>query len=385
MIIGLLRERKQDERRVAMRPDQVAELVRAGHEVIVESGAGAGAGYSDSEYAGARIADRQELYDRARLLVKVKAPEVSEIDFLRPQHVLFTFLHFDENIPPERIHRIVNTGVTGVAFEWVEVHGRFPILQPMSEITGRLFGFKALALLLEHAGTFGGPGTPDTRAMVIGAGHIGANAIDVLLRNGAAVTVVDKHPGTLPARIMKYMPEPLWSALRERVSVLAFEERDPATSAAAVARASRDMSIVICSAVRRPSLPKSACEFLLDRQAVAAMRRGSIVCDATACDQDFIETAVSSSSLTEFYEEEGVVHYNCDHIPSLAPRTATEMLSAAAFPYVQKLANGFEQAVVGDEALYKAVMCHKRALTHPYSARKKGLPFVELNTLLDRG
>lgn len=138
MEIGLLKERKRDERRVGLRPDQAAELTEAGHSVYVETGAGKAVGYEDAAYeaAGAEVVSQADVYERAGLLVKVKCPLPEEYGFLRSDHVLFTYLHFDENIAPARLMQIVETGVTGIAYEWVEVDGRFPLLWPMSELTG---------------------------------------------------------------------------------------------------------------------------------------------------------------------------------------------------------------------------------------------------------
>jgi alanine dehydrogenase len=270
-----------------------------------------------------------------------------------------------------------------VALEWVENEGRFPILQPMSEITGVLFALKAMGLLLEHGGVVGSHlARNPPRAMIIGVGHIGANALHVLLQNGFAVTVVDKHLETVDRRVLKYMPGQFWEAARTRVRMIAFDERDPERSVSLLRDELPNMDIVICSAVRRPSLPASRCQFLIDRPAVATMKPNRVLCDATACDRDFIETALSSSSLDHFYREQGVIHYNCDHIPSLAARTATELLSGALFPYVIRLAEGFEEAVRSTPALFKAVMCHRGSLTHAYSASRKNLPHVDLSELL---
>ncbi len=385
MEIGLLKERKRDERRVGLQPEQVSELTQAGHSVYVETGAGKAVGHDDDDYgaAGAEIVSQAEVYERARLLVKVKCPLPEEYQFLGPDHILFTYLHFDENIPPARLMQIVETGVAGIAYEWVEVDGRFPLLWPMSELTGAVCARKTMSLLMERAGLLGGRYTsewPASRAMVIGAGHIGANAINVLVKNCFALTVVDKHPETLESRLRPYLDMEAWSAAAPEV--IPFDESRPDESVGALRERLPETDIVICAAVRRPTLPKAVCEYLIRREDVATMRPGSVISDATACDRDFIETCVSTESLTETYVEEGVVHYNCDHMPSLVAKTATRLLTKATFPYVHALCAGFEQAIRDNQALAKAVMCYRGRLAHACSAKKKNLEYTELAALL---
>jgi len=385
MKIGVLKERKQEEYRVALRPDQARLLVDAGHQVCVEHDAGKPVGFQDGDYqqAGATVTTQREVYERSRLLLKVKCPLPDEYGLLRADHVLFTYLHFDENIAPENITQIVNTGVTGIAYEWVEQDGDFPLLAPMSRLTGAVFARKAMSLLMEAKHTLGGqyqPAWPQSTAMVIGAGHIGCNAIAVLVRNRFRVLVVDKHPETFHARLERFVGD---EAKRvENTEVIRFDETRPQESAAALRSRLPEVDIVICAAVRRPSLPKEKCEFLIRRADVATMAANTVICDATACDYDFIETAVSSSSLTDHYVEEGVLHYSCDHIPSLVASTATSLLTDATFPYVRMLCDGFEQAARRSEPLAKGVMCHRGKLTHERSARKKSLAYTDLKTLL---
>lgn len=216
--------------------------------------------------------------------------------------------------------------------------------------------------------------------MVVGAGHIGANAINVLLKNCFALTVVDKHPETLETRLRPYVDMGAWAAAKPEV--IHFDESRPEESVRALRQQLPDTHIVICAAVRRPTLPKAVCEYLIRREDVATMQPGSVISDATACDRDFIETCVSTESLTETDVEEGVVHYNCDHTPSLVAKTATQLLTKATFPYVHALCAGFEQAIRDNPALAKAVMCYRGKLTHAYSAKKKNLEYTELEALL---
>jgi alanine dehydrogenase len=384
--IGLLKERKRDERRVALTPVHVWNLSALGHHVFVESGAGLQAGFSDDEYRkGALVCARDRIYDTCEMLIKVKRPLEDEVCFLRPNHILFTFLHFDENLPPAGIRRIVDTGCTGIAFEWIEKDGQLPLLRPMSEITGGLFAHKAMNLLLGSTGLVGSAAAPNIgspRAMIIGLGHIGANALNMLLRCGFDVTLVDKAPETIYDRVTRYISPELWKWFKSCVSVIRMVEDRPEPGLEHVRNELTRTNILICSAVRRPSFPKARCEFVVDRRGVASMPPGSVVCDATAMERDLIETCVSTEGLDETYVEEGAIHYNCDHIPSLAARSSSESLSGELFPYVVELADGFDVAVTRSNALYGAVMCHDGQITHRCSAEKKGLQWVELGTMI---
>jgi alanine dehydrogenase len=385
MKIGIIKERKHDERRVALRPEQVDLLGKLGHEVFVEMGAGELAGYTDKDYASATIVDQETLYKNSSLLLKVKCPEPQEYKFLNEKHTLFCYLHFDENIPPENITKIVSTGVTGIAYEWVENCGEFPLLQPMSELTGSLFALKSMSLLLEKKGKMGtayAQGATPPVAAVVGVGNIGKKAIAAFILNGFDLVIVDKHPETLPERLCKIMPEFSWDALSKRITVIVFDETNHQNAIGQLKLLLPHIDILICAAVRRQSLPKSTCNYLIDRKSLALMRPHSVICDATACDKDFIETAVSSSSLTDYYIEEEVIHYNCDHIPSLASQTSTYLLTEATFPFVIKLSEGFDSAVRADSALKSGVMCHKGKLTHQYSAEKKLMDWSKLDEIL---
>ncbi len=385
MNIGVLKERKRDERRVALRPDQVKKLTEMGHSVYVEHDAGVAAGFENKIYADSILCDRERIYEKCNLLLKVKCPLPEEYKFLRPEHTLFTYLHFDENIVPENIKKIVNSGVTAIAYEWVEDNGVYSLLQPMSELTGVVYASKAMSLLMEHAGLLGGryfDVVLPAHAMVIGFGHIGTNAAHVFIRNCLDLTIVDKHPETLDARAVKYINPVLWFNAKPKLKVIKFDEENPKESIAAIRDTLPSTDILINSAVRRPTLPKSRCEFLVDRAGVASMQKNRVLCDATACDKDFVETAISSDSLTDYYIEEGVIHYNCDHIPSLVASSSTQLLTSVTFPYILKLVNGFEQAVQDCSALAKGVMSYHGHLTHMYSAKKKNLSYTPLQELL---
>lgn len=384
MRIGIPKEIKHGENRVAITPPRVKEITKAGHQVCVEHDAGKKSGHLDKDYvrSGARIVDADEAYS-TDLVLKVKRPLPEEYNLLCENQILFTYLHFDENIPPEQIEAIVDTGVTGIAYEWVEHDGKFPLLEPMSKISGAVFARRALELLMIHKGQLGGAyvsGVAPARAMVIGIGRIGTVAAQVLARNGVRLVLVDKHPSTINERMAAQWKG--WDASVCVDVVIPFDEQNPQKGVAAIREELPNLDIVIGCAVRRPSLPKSRCPYLIDRDGVRTMRPGSVLCDATACERDFFETCVSSEDLLATYIDEGVVHYNCDHVPSLVAPTATELLSRATFTYVRLLLEGFENAVTQCRDLKLGSMCYRRKLTHQYSAEKKGLPWTSLEKLL---
>lgn len=373
----------RDEFRVGMTPGQVARLVAQGHAVAVESGAGLSAGFGDGEYvaSGARLCSHEDAYG-AELVVKVKCPLREEYALLRDGQTLFTYLHFDGNTLREDIEAIVARGVTGIAYEWVKVNGGYPLLDVMSRITGALFARRALDLLLagrRHLGGAYGLGTPRARAMVVGSGHIGANAIAVLARNDVDLVLVDKHPETLDARLAAVWPG--WTSDCAARRILFNEER-PDESVAQLRAELPDVDVLIGAAVRRPSCPKQRCPYLADRAAIATMRHGSVLCDATAEIRNFFETAVPTMGMDETYEECGVIHYNCEHIPSMAAHTSTQLLTGATFPFVQALAAGPDEALDNSAPLRRGTMCRAGWLTDELTASRKNLAFRPLEESL---
>jgi alanine dehydrogenase len=385
MNIGVLKELKKDERRVALQPVQAAELIKSGHRVLVEHNAGALSRYTDQDYldAGATVVNKQSVLDECELLLKVKAPLEIEYQDYKKHHTLFTYLHFDENIAPEKIERLIGSQFTGIAYEWVEEKGDYPLLSPMSVLTGYLFAQKSIELCTQHKGILCGgfeKGRVGARILLIGLGRIGLAALAHALGNRLQITVVDKHPDSAAARIAKKIDRP---APMEKIEMIGFNQDDPIATRDLLAGQMDKYDIIINCAVRRPDLPVEKLRFLIDEAMVQKMEPGSVICDATGCDKDMIETCVSKESLDEFEIIHEVIHYNCDHIPSLVGRTATDHLTAASFPYIKLLADlGINEAISSNQALRKGVSCMAGKLTHLYSATKKNMPYTDLETLL---
>ena len=323
MRIGIPREIKPWEARVALVPHAVAALIQDGNEVLIEAGAGLGSGFADEEYAvfGARIVpDAPTLYRSAQLIVKVKEPVAPEFDLLRSDHILFSYLHLAANRTLTEV--LQRTGLTAVAFETVVQDGMLPLLAPMSDIAGRLAVQIGAQLLHVREGgrgiLLGGVAGADRgHVVVIGAGEAGGNAVRVAAALGARVTVFER----LRARQAAMM------AVGPNVTALpAYEE----TIAAAVREADLLIGAVLVTGARAPRL--------VTRPMVRTMRRGAVIVDIAIDQGGCIETIRPTDYGAPTYVEKGVIHFGVTNMPGAVPRTASQALSAVLLPYVQVLA-----------------------------------------------
>lgn len=388
MIIGIGKEIKTAESRVGLLPEQVIDLIGDRHRLLVETGAGEKAGFSDLQYKekGADIVSKEVLYKTSQMVIKVKCPLESEYGYLQDGQILFTYLHFDENISPENIEKIISRGITGIAYEWVEENGDYLLLRPMSEITGVLFALQSMKLLIEKKGLlpgeFLGNVKPPT-ALIIGMGRIGTNALKVFLMNGMKVIIIERSTENINERAKFYIGEELWCRTETKRDIIQFDNEYPDKTVRQIECLLPTCDIVLNCAVRGTDLPKSKMEYLITRKMLSGMRKGSIICDATACDRNMIETSISSENLYETYEIDGIVHYSCDHIPALVPGISSVLLAKKTYPYIKLLADmGFSKAVQEKKSLFKAVMCHRGKLTHELTSVKKNISFTNLKDLL---
>lgn len=386
MRIAVLREVKQCEYRAALLPEHVHHLTALGHELAVETGAGEACGYGDALYreAGAQVADKAAVLRGAGLVMKVKAPLRHEFGDYHAGQILFTFLHFDENIPADDIRDLVASGVTGIAYEWVGGDGHYPILLPMSRLTGYLFAQKAVELATARRRFLCGRYEPWLRggkALIIGLGTIGASVYNFCRRNGILMTIMDKNPATVAERLEHRFPGTGCFA-PELTELVRFSNEEPGQAVTWLARELPGFDLVFNCAVRRPDLPKSRLDYLITETMVRTMAPGAVLCDTTACDRDLIETAVSSPDLDHCDVIHGVVHYNPDHIPSLVARSSSKLLADAALPFTERLAAFGIDALAEDPQLKNGVSCHAGHVTFRYAAEKKNLPWRELDDLL---
>lgn len=351
MIIGTPKEIKDNEYRVGITPGGVRQLAQAGHQVLVETGAGEGSGFSDAEYetSGAKIVSTSVEAWSAQIVVKVKEPQPLEYDFMRPDLTLFTFLHLaaDEQLTREMMDR----GVTGIAYETVELpNGQLPLLTPMSEVAGRMaiqIGAHYLEKKNDGRGKLlgGVPGVRPADVAIIGAGVVGTNAAQMGLGMGAHVMVIDINIDRL-----RYLND-------VRSGRLITLSSNPLNIAETVRRADLLVGGVLIKGAKAPKL--------VTREMISTMNPGSVVVDVSVDQGGCIETTEPTTHSNPTYLVDGVIHYCVSNIPGAVPRTSTYALSNATLPYVLKLANmGPEAAIKADPSLAKGVNTYKGKITY---------------------
>jgi alanine dehydrogenase len=352
MMIGLPKEIKDNEYRVAITPGGVRQLVDSGHEVLVQTGAGEGSGFLDEEYdrGGARMVPTAEEVWTAELIVKVKEPQASEYPFLRSGLTLFTYLHLaaEKDLTLEMMKR----GVTGIAYETVEASGgRLPLLTPMSEVAGRMAVQLGAQYLQKNRGgrgklLSGVPGVRPADVTILGAGVVGINAAQVALGMGAGVIVLD-----IDADRLRYLDQ----VLHGRLSTLS---ANPFNIAEAVKRADLLIGAVLVKGAKAPCL--------VTREMIRRMEPGSVIVDVAVDQGGCCETISPTSHSEPVYVVDGVLHYGVTNIPGAVPRTSTYALSNATLPYLVKLADqGVDEAIKADAALAKGVNIYNGKLTYP--------------------
>lgn len=363
MRVGVPKEIKDHEYRVGLVPSSVAELVRHGHEVLVEHGAGLGAGLGDDLYiaAGARIAaDAGAVFADAELIVKVKEPLPAERTRLRRGQVLFTYLHLAPD--PEQTRALLASGVTAIAYETVtSPHGGLPLLTPMSEIAGRLapqVGARYLERTEGGRGVLlgGVPGVPPAEVVVLGGGVSGTHAATIALGMGATVFVVDRS-GEALRRIAAQFP-----GLRT-----IFSTHD------ALVHILRRADLVIGAVL----VPGAAAPKLVTREMVASMKPGSVIVDIAIDQGGCCETSHPTTHSHPTYIEEGVIHYCVTNMPGAVARTSTFALNNATLPFALALADkGWRQAITDDPHLRNGLNVHAGQLTCRPVAEAQGLAFT---------
>ena len=330
MIVGLPREIKEQENRVGLLPSGVYQLVKRGHQVLVERGAGAGAGYEDEVYerAGAEmLPDHAEVFRRAELIVKVKEPLPAEYGLLRPGSILFTYLHLAAN--RELTLALVESGVTALGYETVDVKGRLPLLEPMSEIAGRMSIIMGGYFLAKHCGgdgvLLGGvPGVLPGRVVVLGGGTSGINAARMGYGLGADVTILE-----VDMERMRFLDITMHSAHTLYSSEAHLLELLPTVD-------------LLIGAVL---LPGARAPRLVSRDMLKVMHKGSVFVDIAIDQGGCAETSRPTTHEAPTYVEEGVTHYCVANMPAAYARTATQALTNVTYPYVEMLADlGLERA-----------------------------------------
>jgi alanine dehydrogenase len=359
MIIGVPKEIKEQEFRVALLPSAAYQLIQRGHQVIVERQAGVGAGFPDADYtaAGATLVpEHAAVFAQADLIVKVKEPLASELPLLRPGQILFTYLHLAASQP--LTEGLMRTGVTGIAYETVEVNRRLPLLEPMSEIAGRmsiLVGGYFLAKHFGGSGTLlgGVPGVLPGKVVVLGGGVSGINAARMAQGLGADVTILEVDIErmrfldiTLHTAHTLYSNEAHLMDLLPQVDLL--------------------VGAVLVPGARAPRL--------INRQMLRCMRPGSVLVDIAIDQGGCAETSRPTTHHAPTYVEEGVTHYCVANMPGAYARTATQALTNATYRHIELLADhGLKEACERQPALAGGINVMGGKLTHQAVAQAHGM------------
>ncbi len=369
MIIGVPKEIKDNEYRVSMTPAGAHQLVKAGHAVLVEAGAGEGSRFADADYqqAGATIVTAEQAWNKANMVVKVKEPLPAEYGYLRPDLLLFTYLHL---AAAETLTNVMlNSGVTGIAYETVELpNGSLPLLTPMSEVAGRM-AIQVGAQYLERSEggrgkLLGGiPGVKPANVVIVGGGIVGTNAAQIALGMGAGVTLMDINIDRLRA-----LSEILHGNFVTWAS-------SPMNLARAVQKADLVVGAVLVKGAKAPKL--------ISRDMVSTMKPGSVIVDVAVDQGGCVETTHATTHSDPIYFVDGVLHYGVANMPGAVPRTSTHGLSNATLPYIMRLANqGFEASVKADKALAPGVNTCQGKITYQAVAQAFGMDYTPLEDLL---
>ncbi len=367
MVIGVPKEIKDHEFRVALTPHGVKELCGRGHRVLVQKGAGEGSGFEDQVYrqSGAILMPTaQETFGNAQLILKVKEPQPEECHFLRNNHVLFTYLHLAAS--KVLTENLLNSGCTAIAYETTEDdRGQFPLLRPMSEIAGRMsvqIGAHFLEKLQGGSGTLlgGVPGVPPGEVVVLGSGVVGSSAITIAVGMGAKVTVLSVDLGQLRTLDVYY---------QNRIVTVA-------SSQTMIQEYVRHADLVIGAVY----LPAARTPRVMTRAMVSDMKPGSVIVDVSVDQGGCAETTRPTTHIAPIVVVDGVLHYGVSNIPGIVPYTSTFALTNATLPFiVQLVEQGLEKALRVNKGLRKGVNLFKGQLTCQAVGDAHGLAVTPLD------
>jgi alanine dehydrogenase len=363
MKVGVPKEVKIHEYRVGLVPAGVRELVDAGHQVLVQSGAGSGIGFDDSHYqaAGAVVAQRaQEIFATADLIVKVKEPQLAECQLLRSGQTLFTYLHLAAD--REQAQALIASGATAIAYETVTApDGSLPLLTPMSEVAGRMSVQVGANSLQKANGGFGVllggvPGVAPAKVVVLGGGVSGTHAVEMAIGLRADVTVVDRSV----------------KRLRELSAIFGSQLKTVYSTAHAIEELVRDADLVIGAVL----IAGAAAPKLVTRAMVKTMKAGAVLVDIAIDQGGCFESSRPTTHAEPTYVLDGVIHYCVTNMPGAVPRTSTFALTNATLPYVRALADhGWRQAIANDPGLARGLNVHAGQVTYEAVATALGLDY----------
>jgi alanine dehydrogenase len=364
MKIGVPKEIKVHEYRVGLVPAGVRELKAAGHQILVETGAGAGIGFEDAHYrtAGAEIAaTAADVFSTADLIVKVKEPQLAECRMLHAGQVLFTYLHLAAD--REQAEALIASNATAIAYETVTAaDGSLPLLTPMSEVAGRMSVQVGANCLQKANGGFGVllggvPGVPPAQVVILGGGVSGTHAAEMAVGLRADVTVVDRSV----------------KRLRELSTIFGSRLKTVYSTANAIEELVRDADLVIGAVL----IAGAAAPKLVTRAMVKTMKAGAVLVDIAIDQGGCFETSRPTTHAEPTFLLDGVIHYCVTNMPGAVPRTSTFALTNATLPYVRSLAdNGWQQALAKDSGLARGLNVHQGRVTHEAVSSALGLEYL---------
>ncbi|MGM0877767.1 MAG: alanine dehydrogenase [Bacillota bacterium] len=371
MLIGVPKEIKNNENRIAITPAGIDAFVKAGHSVMVETEAGIGSGFTNEDYlkAGAKIVSTAAEAWSAEMVMKVKEPLASEYNYFREGLILFTYLHLAAE--PELAKALTEKGVTAIAYETVEVNRTLPLLTPMSEVAGRMAAqIGAQFLEKVHGGKgillSGVPGVQRGKVTIIGGGVAGTNAAKMAVGLGAEVTIVDLNP----------------DRLRQLDDIFGKEVTTLISNPFNIAEAVKNSDLVIGAVL----IPGAKAPKLVTEEMIQSMKPGSVVVDI-AIDQGgiFATTDRITTHDNPTYEKHGVVHYAVANMPGAVPRTSTMALTNVTMPYALQIANkGVQRAIADNQALKLGVNVVNGSITYEAVAKDLGYEYVQVDNTVEK-
>lgn len=370
MIIGLAKEIKDHETRVGLVPASVTALVEAGHQVLVETNAGAGSSIPDQDYAsaGAEIVPQAaEIWAGSDIVVKVKEPQPAEYAFFRPDLILFTYLHLAPL--PELTAHLVESGVTSIAYETIrERDGSLPLLTPMSEVAGRMAVQVGAQYLEKPNGgrgvLLGGvPGVAPGNVVILGGGVVGHNAAKMAVGLGAHVSIIDIN----------------LNRLRDLDDIYSSQIVTLASNRWTITEALRHADLVIGAVL----IPGASAPKLIRRDMLKVMKKGSVMVDVAIDQGGCFESSHATTHTDPVYFVDGVLHYCVSNMPAAVPHTSTYGLTNATAPYLMQLANkGLERACKESQAIREGVNTYRGYITYPAVAESQGREWRELSLVM---
>lgn len=373
MIIGVPKEIKNNENRVAITPSGVIQLIGAGHTVLIEKNAGEGSSFSNAEYkqAGAKIINSaSEVWEKAQMILKVKEPLPSEYPYFRPGLIIFTYLHLANE--PELARALIENKVTAIAYETLSVNKTLPLLTPMSEVAGRMAVQIGAQYLEKSEGgkgilLSGIPGVKRGKVTIIGGGVVGTNAAKIALGFGANVTIVDLNS----------------NRLRQLEEIFGTRIQTLMSNSYNIADAVKESDLVIGSVL----IPGAKAPKLVTEEMVKSMQPGSVIVDVAIDQGGNFETVDHPTTHDDpIFVKHGVIHYAVSNIPGAVPRTSTIGLTNVTIPYAVEIATkGLVKAVTESEAIKSAVNVLNGKVTYAAVARDLGLTYVTVEDALTAG